>query len=247
MLRSISNELKEGMVCEKKFESQGGMGKVYKTTEFMKVMKIDPKKHVLLEAVVKTKAPYGDKFRVLIHHEFTDVDGKSCRMKVTAAVVFIAPVNGIIKGMIEKGTREGMIKAQMNTVTVLRHFLEVSSGEEKKAIPKAARGPRKETLLEFVFGDRLVHAMEPWASLCQAFLGQVPVLSQVTSNQILWVSLSIMLLNIVRILLTIFQVMKEAAKASQSPTALALNFFFKVWCIVTLRYSIILESNVIVQ
>lgn len=61
-----------------------------------------------------TTATYGDKFRPLVRHTLRALEdgggkGGSARstLQTRASLVFVAKVNGFIKGMIEKGRLEG--------------------------------------------------------------------------------------------------------------------------------------------
>ena len=226
VLPSLS-ALKPEMMCVKQFGSPGGMGKVYVTHEYMKVKEIDEKK-LLMFSVVRTKAPYGDKFGVLMKHDFVAVEKDSCRISITSTIVYFGSINGMIKGMIEKGSREGMKKSQENALSVLKNFAAVKPFGEEHIERSKPVAPRKETALEFVFGRSLIQAMDPWASLVQVLLGQWPFMPRLKSSQLLWIFLTICLLNTSRVIITILQGLKSISDQPGDSVTFVLHHFFKV-------------------
>ena len=119
----------------------------YATTEYGKLLEMGPKRAVV-ETYVETKAPYGDRFQVMMRNVFevypndSKNDGKkssaTTRMTVTCTIVYTESINGMIKGMIDKGSREGMSKGQQNTLKLLREQAEVTPVEAAGSAPKAA-------------------------------------------------------------------------------------------------------------
>ena len=229
LLSSVA-ELKENMMAKKSFEAQGGMGKIYKTQEFLKVEHIEAGKSIGLLCWVTTKAPYGDRFRVLLRHRITQSDEKSCRLTVTTVIVYVSKINGMIKGMIEKGSREGMAKTQGNMVSVLKKRATVKpcGGAEEEEPKRVPRKPVKQTRMEVYFGRRVVRSLAPWASLAQALISQVTGWSEITYSKILLVGLVLSSLYIIRIILSVLSVMKAGSMEPRDPLTYSLHLVFKV-------------------
>ena len=70
-------------------------------------MEASPGQRYVLETVVATTATYGDTFRPVVRHSLAAAGPGSARLQVSVALVFVAKVNGLVKGMIEKGEGEG--------------------------------------------------------------------------------------------------------------------------------------------
>lgn len=229
LLSSVA-ELKENMMAKKCFDAQGGMGKIYKTHEFIKVEHREAGKSIGLLSWVMTKAPYGDRFRVLLRHRITQIDEKSCRLTVTSVIVYVSKINGMIKGMIEKGSREGMTKTQENMLSLLKKKTCVKPfGEAQEKQPqRVVRKPVKQTRMEVLFGRRVVRSLAPWASLAQALISQVTGLSEITYSKILLVGLILSSLNIIRIILEVLSVLKAGSMEPGDPLTYSLNLVFKV-------------------
>lgn len=229
LLSSVA-ELKENMMAKKSFEAQGGMGKIYKTQEVLKVEHIEAGKSIGLLCWVITKAPYGDRFRVLLRNRVTQIDEKSCRLTVTSVIVYVSNINGMIKGMIEKGSREGMTKTQNNMLSVLKKRATVKpfGGAEEEEPKRVTRKPVKQTRMEVYFGRRVVRALAPWASLAQALISQVTGFSEITYSKILLMGLVLSSLNIIRVILEVLSLMKAGSMEPRDPLTYSLNLVFKV-------------------
>ena len=139
ILQSFS-EIQQGMVTKKSFDAPGGMGQKYRTVERMVVTELDPGKKVLIESCVTTKAPYGDKFNVLLRHCLESQDKNLVQMTVRCVIVYHAKINGMIKGMIEKGSREGMQKSQEKAASVLTKFVTIRNVYEEGAREEESSG-----------------------------------------------------------------------------------------------------------
>eukprot|EP00890_Picochlorum_soloecismus_P005591 jgi/Picsp_1/6032/NSC_03386-R1_protein len=223
-------ELKKDMMAKKSFEAQSGMGKIYKTQEFLKIEHIEAGKSIVLLCWVITKAPYGDRFRVLLRHRITQVDEKSCRLTISSTIVYVSKINGMIKGMIEKGSKEGMTKTQENMLSLLKTRASVKPfGEQEEQPKRVTRKPVKQTRMEVIFGRRVVRSLAPWASLAQALISQVTGLSEIKYSKILLVGLILSSLYIIRIILAVLSVMKAGSMEPRDPLTYSLNLIFKVF------------------
>eukprot|EP00204_Picochlorum_oklahomense_P001550 CAMPEP_0118807904 /NCGR_PEP_ID=MMETSP1161-20130426/35713_1 /TAXON_ID=249345 /ORGANISM="Picochlorum oklahomensis, Strain CCMP2329" /LENGTH=623 /DNA_ID=CAMNT_0006737289 /DNA_START=18 /DNA_END=1889 /DNA_ORIENTATION=+ len=228
LVQSLS-EVKQGMVAKKSFDAPGGMGQKYKTVERMALRELDPGKKVLIESCVSTKAPYGDKFNVLLRHCFESQDKSLVQMTVRCVIVYHAKINGMIKGMIEKGSKEGMQKSQEKAALVLKKFVPIrkSTKEEpekkKPVVPLIMRNH-----MEVLFGKTLIARLEPWAYLAHAFLEQVQFMSCFTPTRIMLVCLTMLSVYMTHILISILGTLKRGSENPSDPLATILHSFFSV-------------------
>jgi hypothetical protein len=206
------------------------MGQKYKTVERMALRELDPGKKVLIESCVSTKAPYGDKFNVLLRHCFESQDKNLVQMTVRCVIVYHAKINGMIKGMIEKGSKEGMQKSQEKAALVLKKFVPIrtSTKEEpekkKPVVPLIMRNH-----MEVLFGKTLIARLEPWAYLAHAFLEQVPFMSCFTPTRIMLVCLTMLSVYMTHILISILGTLKRGSENPSDPLATILHSFFGVF------------------
>lgn len=225
------NQLQVGMVRENSFDAPGGMGKVYHTTEHSTLKELEPGKKIVVESYVTTKAPYGDRFHVMLQHSMVALDKKSTRFTVHFTIVYMASVNGMIKGMIEKGSKEGMKKSQENAATCLMGLAKVSP----YGGPEAVVEPEKKSYaiinkkhLQIVFGGRVVAVLEPWACLAHDFLGHIPGLKVITPTRILLLTLTMLTVETTRVFLGILHVLQRGSEVtSGTPVSHALYYLFK--------------------
>lgn len=77
----------------------------FRTDELLKLTEAVPGSHYELQVMVATTATYGDKFRPLLKHTLRAHGEGASSLEIRATLVFISKVNGLIKGMIEKGGR----------------------------------------------------------------------------------------------------------------------------------------------
>lgn len=231
MLTSVSS-LKAGMVRESSFNAPGGMGKGYKTTERSRLVEFVPGKSALVESYVLTKAPYGDKFHVMLRHKMTSLDKASTRLEVRCTIVYSANVNGMIKGMIEKGSREGMRKSNDNVLQLLKEIATVKQcgTEPTSEKPVIELHLLQREHLESIFGRRMIAVLEPWACLVSDFLEHVPLLNIFTPSRILLLSLSILTSEIIRMTVAILGTLKKGSENPvKSPFGYILHYFFKAF------------------
>lgn len=232
-LTSVSN-LKAGMVRESSFNAPGGMGKVYFTKEHSTLVEFVAGKSALVESYVTTKAPYGDKFHVMLRHRMTSVDKTWTRLEVRCTIVYNGSVNGMIKGMIEKGSREGMRKTNDNVLQVLRETMTVKEKAGQEPLTK------KRTLVQFhflkrddlqtIFGARMIAVLEPWACLVSEFLEHLPLMNIFTPSRIVFLFLITVSLELTRILVSILGALKRGSEIPEAnPVGYGLHFFFKVF------------------
>ena len=246
VLTSVSN-LRANMVRKTSFVS----GK-YATTEYGKLLEMGPKRAVV-ETYVETKAPYGDRFQVMMRNVFevypndSKNDGKkssaTTRMTVTCTIVYTESINGMIRGMIDKGSREGMSKGQQNTLKLLREQAEVTPVEAAGSAPKAAGavgaagGDSGKIIykehLELLFGKRLVAVLEPYAFLASSLLQQInPSLSVLTPTRIGIVCLTFVSFQAVHLLLDVLTMLEEGASrpaGGRGVVGYGLRLFFRVF------------------
>jgi len=246
VLTGVSN-LRANMVRKTSFLS----GK-HPTTEYGKLLEMGPKRAVV-ETYVETKAPYGDRFQVMMRNVFevypndskNDIkkSATTTRMTVTCALVYTESINGMIKGMIDKGSREGMSKGQQNTLKLLREHAEVTPVEAAGSAPKAAgavgaAGENSGKIiykehLELLFGRRLVAVLEPYAFLASSLLQQInPSLSVLTPTRIGIVCLTFVSFQAVHLLLDVLTMLEEGASrpaGGRGVVGYGLRLFFRVF------------------
>lgn len=231
VLANVSN-LKVGMVRESSFNAPGGMGKGYHTKERSRLVEFVAGKSALVESYVMTKAPYGDKFHVMLRQKMTSVDKEATRLEVRCTIVYNGSVNGMIKGMIEKGSREGMRKSNDNVLQILKEMTTVKEcgTEPAREKPVAQFHVIKREDLQLIFGKRMIAVLEPWACLGSEFLQHVPLLSIFTPSRLLVLIMSILTLEVSRILISVLGALKRGSEGPvENPAGYALYFFFKTF------------------
>lgn len=231
MLSSVSG-LKAGMVRESSFNAPGGMGKVYNTKEHSTLVEFVAGKNALIESYVMTKAPYGDKFHVMLRHKMTAVDKVSTRLEVRCTIIYTGNISGMIKGMIEKGSREGMRKSNDNVLQVLREMTTVTECGTEPSVqkPRVQFQLLKKEHLQLIFGARMIAVLEPWACLVSEFLEHIPLLNVFTSSRILLLSLSLVTLELTRSLVSILGTLKRGSEVPvENPVGYALHYFFRAF------------------
>ena len=228
---SSMSALKANMVRKTTFRS----GK-YATSEHSKLLEVDPKRAVV-ESRVKTKAPYGDRFQVMVRSVFEadQTDKKSTRLTIITAMVYTEGINRMIKGMIEKGSREGMVKGNNNAVGLIKETAKVTpmgSSQAGPAIQPGALRPRiSREHLEMLFGKRLVAVLEPYAVLTNEVVQQMhPSLASLTPTRILVVCLTVVAFQAVHLLLDVLIMLKSGSdRHSGGFMGYGLQLFFRVY------------------
>ncbi len=239
ILQSFS-EIQQGMVTKKSFDAPGGMGQKYRTVERMVVTELDPGKKVLIESCVTTKAPYGDKFNVLLRHCLESQDKNLVQMTVRCVIVYHAKINGMIKGMIEKGSREGMQKSQEKAASVLTKFVTIRNSTKKEPEKKKEVVPLiMKNHMEVLFGKTLIARLEPWAHLAHAFLEQVSFLSCFTPTRIMLTCLTMLSLHMAHVLVSILGTLKRGSENPSDPLAMVLHSFFKVFYVPSCTHEVV--------
>ena len=204
--------LKANMVRKSTFRS----GK-YDTAEYSKLLELDSTRAVV-ESYVETKAPYGDRFQVMVRNAFQadDKDKNVSRLTVTCAMVYTGSINGMIRGMIEKGSREGMEKGNKNAIDLIKETAKVnpvgSPAAAPASEPSALRPSISREHLEMLFGKRLVAVLEPYAALTYDVLQQVhPSMAVLTPTRIGIVCLTLVALQVVHLLLELLMMLKSGS------------------------------------
>jgi hypothetical protein len=229
---SSMSVLKPNMVRKTVFRS----GK-YATSEQSKLLEVGPKRAVV-EAHVETKAPYGDRFQVIVRtsYEANEKDKKVTRMTVKTAIVYTGSINGMIKGMIEKGSREGMEKGNRNAVELVKEIAKVTPTERFESGLSSQPGPSPRPVistehLETLFGKRLVTVLEPYAVLANEVVQQMhPSLASLTPTRMLVVCLTLVALQAVHLLLDVLTMLKSGSdRHSGGFMGYGLQLFFRIY------------------
>ena len=228
---SSMSVLKANMVRKTTFRS----GK-YATSEHSKLLEVGPKQAVV-EAHVETKAPYGDRFQVIVRTMFQadEKNNKVTRLTVKSAMVYTGSINGMIKGMIEKGSREGMEKGNRNALELMKEIAKVTPAEGSEVGPMSRPGSARPMIsrehLEMLFGKRLVAVLEPYAVLANKMVQQIhPSLASLTPTGILVVCLTLVALQAVHLLLDVLTMLKSGSdRHSGGFMGYGLQLFFRIY------------------
>jgi Integral peroxisomal membrane peroxin len=235
-LDTIAN-LKTGMAYKAMFLSLA-MGSMTQTTEVGRVLEISPDKQIILEATVCTAAKYGDTFRPVTRRTFEVLAPNRTRVKTVAAVVFISSVNGMIKGMIQKGAIQGMRDSFAKVETVMSDYAKVRPYEEGTGVtlglpPSAAvvagikQPSQLRNAVERVVGTAVVEALDPWASFIYAALAHLPFLSGMTADAVVCVIVAFFSFEIVRACLLVLKFCASAGRHPQDSLSWISYYIFQ--------------------
>lgn len=174
-------------------------GNKYATTEVLRLRQASPGRAYIVEACVHTTAPYGDKFRPMARYELRAQGAGASRWTVAYSLAYVAKVNGLIKGLIDRGARDGMNGTLKEAVAVLKSYAPVRPPAAAAAAGAAARAPAAAPgaaappagpaagggALEAVLGEALLRALRPWAVFVHALLAHVGALRGLTPGAVL--------------------------------------------------------------
>ncbi|GAB4822484.1 hypothetical protein N2152v2_009530 [Parachlorella kessleri] len=237
--------LKPG-AAKKQAYSSSSMGVKFRNEELVRLVEAAPGSAYLLEVCVCTNATYGDKFRPVLRHELRAVDASHTALRVVATLVFVKSVNGLLKGMMEKGARDGM-KSNFSTFRkTLEAFAAVTEAGAVApaavaavvplpAVPEVAvaaegagpLGVPQPSVLESVAGVPLVHGLQPWAAYLHSLTSQYPVVSGLSEGGML-VGLAVLcLLCALRVVVDVLRFVQHASQDPQDTVALITHYVFK--------------------
>lgn len=214
-------DLRPGCVRRIRF-SGFSMGSKFQTDELVQLEEVVPGSCYRLEICVATTATYGDKFRPVLRHALRAVGPTTCTLQIVATVVFVGKINGFIKGMIDRGAKDGMMKNYAAFRKALQNYAAVSDAkisEEVPTAPPVAPGvspavpqelPCLAALVDAV-GEGLERATASWATALQRLLG-LPTVGGVVLHVTLCVLCVLVTLQMVMQALLFLQ------RASQQPT-----------------------------
>jgi hypothetical protein len=214
------------------------MGALCKTTELGHVIEVVPEKKIVLEATICTVAKYGDTFRPVTRRIFESLAPGRTRIKTVGAVVFISSVNGMMKGMIQKGAVQGMRDTFAKVEIVMSDYAKVhpyveGAGVTLELPPASAvtvnvkQPSQLRNMLEGIAGNTVVEALDPWASLLYAALAHLPFLSGLTSDAVLCVIVAFFSLKILKICLLVLKFCASAGRHPQDALSWVSYYIFK--------------------
>jgi hypothetical protein len=185
--------LAPGRVCRTTFLTPN-MGTKYPTTRLAVLREAAPGERFVIEAAVTTDAPYGTQFRALVRHAIAAAPGGAASLRVERAMVYVnGGVNRLVKGVVEKGARDGLARnaraslKELQKAHVVRARAATPATEgllELVARPRAGAAaapaapapppgrPALRAALAAACGARLVAALEPWAAAAHALLAR---------------------------------------------------------------------------
>lgn len=158
---------------------------------------------------------------------------------------YLSSVNGMIKGIIEKGAKGGLKKAGEATVKILGTYADVTpmseagplppsptaqeaNAQEQAPAPPAPAPNAAVQLQEAVFGAGVVEALEPWASLLHAMLAHLPLLGGLTMPIVLGLLCSIFTLGALRLALAVLRFFESAGREPEDVFAWLAHHVFRV-------------------
>ncbi|BDA46025.1 probable Tectonin beta-propeller repeat-containing protein 1 at N-terminal half [Coccomyxa sp. Obi] len=146
--------------------SSFGMGMKFRTEEVQRCLEAQSGSHYEVEVCVATTATYGDKFRGVCRHRLR-ADGQNwSTWKAEFALVYVAPVNGLLKKAIEKGSAGGLAKNFATLVDVLGEFGEVTKPQQERAqdMPVEVPRPQPQQRVLGILDEGFVRLFEPLAA-----------------------------------------------------------------------------------
>ncbi|KAK9843301.1 hypothetical protein WJX74_010063 [Apatococcus lobatus] len=145
--RNKPNQLKPQAIQDRfRMTSCSGtsMGLKFKTEELQRVTVCQPGKQYEVEACVATTATYGDRFRCICRYKLAAQEKGLSKLTITFTIIFVKPVNFVIKKAIENGANSGISKSFEDTVQVLGTFVDVEGGRKPSpavAVPETPQPP----------------------------------------------------------------------------------------------------------
>lgn len=209
-----------------------------------RIISITPGKQCTLESCVITTAPYGDKFRIILRSVFSAMNPTTTRLTIKFATVYVGKINGMVKGMVAKGARDGMVKSQTLQESVLKEIAEVrpyGSVQMAAALPTTSvpvptpppppppPAGGSDGVLAGVFGASLIDALSPWASFIHALLAHLPIFKHgLSQNAILAISASTSMLGMLRVGLALLRFIQSAGQHPTDFFALLSYYLCKI-------------------
>ncbi|KAK9856447.1 hypothetical protein WJX84_002649, partial [Apatococcus fuscideae] len=147
------------------------MGIKFKTEELQRVTVCQPGKRYEVESCVATTATYGDRFRCLCSYKLVAQDKGISSLTIAFTLIFIKPVNFVIKKAIENGATSGITKNFEDTIQVLGTFVDVEGGKKPAAsvtLPAAPQTPAGNAMGGW--GPVFTHLQDSMASLVEPSL-----------------------------------------------------------------------------
>jgi hypothetical protein len=226
-ITSIS-ELRHGFVSFSSFHAPG-RGSGYPTKELLRLHTMQPGVSFLVEQCVATEAPYGDRFRAVLRHSYEATTAGRTRLRIDVTMVYLSPVNGMIKAIIGKGAKDGMSKSVAAFHSSLKQYTQVqpySGGAMETTMPalplarpsspldqRPTEHPAS-SLTEFMgrlLGSDLIAALEPWAAFLHAALAHLSALQWLTPATVLFLLLIVVCFGALRTGLAILRFFESAA------------------------------------
>ena len=206
----------------------------------------------MMQGVVAAVAKYGDKFRPIFKRSLEALSPEKTRMKTWGTVVFIGPVNGFVKGIIQKAANDGTSSSVRNMQTILEQYttvrpfavirVPVSTTVTAAAVPStpaslpqaglaaavAAEISVIERFLKNVAGATTVEALQPWASFLHAAMAHMPYMGGITPEKILAALVFLFSMGVVRLCLAALLFAESAGKSPQDVFSIASHYIFRV-------------------
>uniref|UniRef100_A0A1D2AAN3 VASt domain-containing protein n=1 Tax=Auxenochlorella protothecoides TaxID=3075 RepID=A0A1D2AAN3_AUXPR len=211
------------------------MGSAFKTVELQQLEEARPGAAYRLEVCVSTTATYGDKFRPVLRHTLAAAGPGASVLTISATVVFVGKVNGFIKGMIERGARDGMVKNYAAFRKTLQGFATVTDAAPGEglgpSVPGAAPVPEPAAgalpapgLLVTLFGSELVEATAPWAQAAQGLPGLATLGSPVLQGALC----TLCALSLLQFVVQVLAFLHRASRDPQDTVSGLAHVAFKV-------------------
>jgi hypothetical protein len=242
--------LAPGRVCRTTFLTPN-MGTKFPTTRLAVLREAAPGARFVIEAAVTTDAPYGTQFRALVRHAIASAPGGAASLRVERAMVYVnGGVNRLVKGVVEKGARDGLARnaraalkelqkahvvraraATPATEGLLELVARPRAGAAAAAAAPAAPGrPALRAALVAACGARLVAALEPWAAAAHALLARAapPLRGLLRADDLLAALAAGCLLLALRGALAAAALLRDGAASRSGALAWGLQLLFLV-------------------
>eukprot|EP00887_Chlorella_sp_A99_P003923 scaffold11.g3923.t1 len=217
------------------------MGSKFRTDEVHRLTEASRGAAYEVHVTVTTTATYGDKFRPLLRHMLRAHGEGGAALEIRATLVFVQKPNGFIRGMIERGVKDGMAKNFATFKQTLRGFAEVTEGsaaaKPAAAVAAGAAAAAAEeggaaaaapTLLDALVGAECCRRLEPWAAFLHAQLGAVPALQGAVEPGALLAALALALLLLgLRFVVDVLRFVHHASQDPQDTIAVLTHYIFK--------------------
>ncbi|CAD7699821.1 unnamed protein product [Ostreobium quekettii] len=115
--------------------AQGGVAvcsQPFKGEELQRCVEYCHGEVMTVEACVSNSAPMCENMRVVVRYNLQSLGRKCTQLRVEYHVIYVSPTNGLLKVVLEKGAKGGLLKNFEIYVQILSNFAPLESGNEEE-------------------------------------------------------------------------------------------------------------------